>query len=405
MMNIFKQYKGLRKEIYILAFGKVVTSLGSMVWPMLTLILSNKLNMSASDTATALLVMNVIQIPCLMFAGYLADHYNKRNIIIICDLITVISYFIISLLDITMNTVVLFFIAGLFAMMEHPAYDALIADLSSSQDRERAFSLSYLSYNLGLVLAPTIGGLLFADHLQLSFFIDGFSTLLSTVLIFFFIKDVQPIIDEKENHYEKSENNSLWQVIKVRHIIIFYLICYMVIELIYSQYLFLLPLNLEQLYGENGAMFYGMLTSVNAFIVVAGTPILTTLLKKVKDVDKIVCSVILFAVGLSMYIFIQGNIPFYFVSIIIFTIGEDINALGHQPYLTKRIPSSHRARIFSLQRTLGAIFVAIMQKGIGMLIDIHTMEYMWTLVSIIAVIGIVMIMILRYFDKKEYDFK
>ena len=47
-MKIMEQYLGLKKEIYILTFGKVVTCLGAMVWPMMTLILSNKLKMDAS---------------------------------------------------------------------------------------------------------------------------------------------------------------------------------------------------------------------------------------------------------------------------------------------------------------------------------------------------------------------
>lgn len=402
-MNLIKQYQGLRKEIYILAFGKVVTCLGSMVWPMMTLILSNKLGMSASNTATLLLVMNIIQIPCVMFAGYLADHYNKRNIIIICDLITVFCYLAISIMDMTMNTVILFFIAGLFAMMEHPAYDALIADLSYSKDRERAYSLTYLATNFGMILSPMIGGLLFAEHLKLSFFIDGSSTFISTILIFLFIKDVTPLLEDSSESKEVTVKNNLFEILKGHHIIIFYLMCYIVIEFIYSQYLFLLPLNLERLYGNQGAMYYGMITSVNAVIVVAGIPILTMILKKVKDIDKILMSTVLFAIGLSMYIFIQGKVPFYFVSVIIFTIGEDINALGQQPYLTKRIPASHRGRIFSLQRTASAIFVAIAQKGIGVLIDNHSMNYMWILVSIISLIGIIMVGILRYLDKKEYS--
>ena len=41
--NIINQYKGLRKEIYILTFGKEIVCLGAMIAPLLILILSNKL--------------------------------------------------------------------------------------------------------------------------------------------------------------------------------------------------------------------------------------------------------------------------------------------------------------------------------------------------------------------------
>ena len=44
-MNIFSQYKGLRKENYILFIGRIVTNLGSMVWPVLTLILNQKMGL------------------------------------------------------------------------------------------------------------------------------------------------------------------------------------------------------------------------------------------------------------------------------------------------------------------------------------------------------------------------
>ena len=42
-INIISQYKGLRRENYILCFGRLVTAMGAMVRPMLTMILSQKL--------------------------------------------------------------------------------------------------------------------------------------------------------------------------------------------------------------------------------------------------------------------------------------------------------------------------------------------------------------------------
>ena len=43
MKKIFSMYAGLRREIYILCFGRFVTAMGSLIWPMLTLILKSKL--------------------------------------------------------------------------------------------------------------------------------------------------------------------------------------------------------------------------------------------------------------------------------------------------------------------------------------------------------------------------
>ena len=39
---MLQRYRGLRKEIYVLFYGRVVTSMGAMIWPMMTLILTNR---------------------------------------------------------------------------------------------------------------------------------------------------------------------------------------------------------------------------------------------------------------------------------------------------------------------------------------------------------------------------
>ena len=50
---MLEQYRGLRKENYVLAFGRLVTGLGSMIWPMMTLILSQKMEHPAYNALTA----------------------------------------------------------------------------------------------------------------------------------------------------------------------------------------------------------------------------------------------------------------------------------------------------------------------------------------------------------------
>ena len=49
--KLFREYKGLRRENYILFFGRLMTNLGAMIWPVLTMILDQKLGMSAEKIA------------------------------------------------------------------------------------------------------------------------------------------------------------------------------------------------------------------------------------------------------------------------------------------------------------------------------------------------------------------
>ena len=143
-MKYIRQYMGMRKELYVLFWGRVVTNMGALIWPMMTLILKNKLGYSATKIAAILMILGFVQLPFTLLGGKLADRFNKRNLIIVCDLVTVVSYFVCAFMPMSEKLVPILALAAIFAQMEWPSYDALVADLSSAEDRERAYSLSYL---------------------------------------------------------------------------------------------------------------------------------------------------------------------------------------------------------------------------------------------------------------------
>lgn len=299
--GMFSQYAGLRRELYVLFWGKAATNMGAMIWPMLTLILSNKLGLEAKEIAAITISLGVIQFPVNLIGGKLADHCNKRNLIICCDLVTVVCYLLAACVPVSMHQIFLFFTASLFQTVENPSYDALVADLSSSKDRERAYSLIYLGLNLGLILAPTIGGMLFENHLNLAFVIDGLTTLSSTILIFLFIKDITPDKSNKSSVYEEAkEKNSTWSILWNQKIILLFFLAWAIYNFIYAQFNFLIPLNLEELYDARGAVYFGFLTSLNGLVVIIGTPLLTKYTKNLPDTSKLIAGTSLVTLGLSM---------------------------------------------------------------------------------------------------------
>ncbi|MEA4912687.1 MAG: MFS transporter [Oscillospiraceae bacterium] len=404
LFNMFKMYKGLRREIYILFYGRIVTNMGSLIWPMLTLILTNKLGMSASQVASLLLVMSLVQLPFALLGGKLADRFNKRNIIIVCDLVTVACYILCFFIEISMTLVLLFFIGGLFATLEHPAYDALVADLSTAAERERAYSLSYLGANLGLVLAPTLGGLLFENHLSLAFLITGVSTLSSTILIFFLIKDVTRSRDTSPGSYEldAAQGASTLSVLRERPVILLFFACAALSSLVYSQFNFLIPINMERLYAAQGAVLFGTLTSLNCIVVVLGTPLITARFAHIREAGKIIIGEALIGASLAMYIFIQGCVPLYYVSMLIFTVGEIFATLGKQPYIMKRIPATHRGRVASLNLIIATGFQVTAQKFVGVLADTRELRFVWCVIALLGAASVLLCALLRRADRKEY---
>lgn len=402
---MFNQYRGLRKELYVLFIGRVMTNFGSMIMPMLTLILNKKLGMNASEVADYLLVFSLISIPALLLAGKLSDRFNKRNIIIVCDIISVCCYIICGIKPLNISSIIILEIAAIFQTIEGPAYDTLVADLTLPKDRERAYSLNYLGVNLGLVLSPTIGGLLFNNYLWLAFIINGVSILFSTVLIFFLIKDISREESEEDtNEYENeldNKTNSLSFILsnKVLMVYIFALIFH---EVVYYQFNYLMPLDLATVHGENGSVFYGSLTSLNCIVVVLFTASLTRMFVSIKEASKLNIGHIFTLLGVLIFSVFVNSIVSSYIAMFVFTIGEIITSIGLSPFLSKRIPANYRGRITSILSVMSSASVALCTKYIGVVYDSSGSSSAWKVVYIAGIIALIMYLIVQKLDKKYY---
>ncbi len=405
-MKLINQYKGLRKELYYLFIGRVITAMGSFVMPMLILILKRKLGFSPSEITIILTVFAAISLPATIIGGKLTDFIGRKKIIIIFDLITVAMFIISGLIPISFTTVILIMLGAFFAQIEAPAYDALIADFSLPKDREKAYSLGYLGWNLGFVLGPTLGGFLFEDHLGLSFIINGIATLATTIIIIFFIHEKNAISSADQQNelseYEKGEKKvSIINVLKKNKTIFYVLIVGSIAGAVYSAMTIMLPMAMEEVYLENGATYYGLASSFNGLVVIIFTPILTILIRRWKELSKMGLGVILFSLGLAFF-FLINDLPFVFIGMFVFTIGEIVNTLGSSPYMTKRIPASHRGRIFSTRTIIAGLIGSISQLAIGFLLEKYTYNNVFIIYIVLGLICGVIYWLLIKKDKGEY---
>ena len=138
-----------------------------------------------------------------------------------------------------------------------------------------------------LFRSPTIAGFLFENYLGLAFIITGIATFSSTLLIILFVKQLRVEKKKVSEYEEKRENEHVFKILWERRPILIYALVAGFGGLVYAQFNYLLPLNMETLYGAKGAAIFGMLTSTNALVVIIATPIITTFAGRIIDVRKI----------------------------------------------------------------------------------------------------------------------
>ncbi len=404
MKKLLNQYRGLRREVYVLFFGRIVTNLGSMVWPVMTLILSQKLGLSASEISLYMLGSSILMLPASLVGGKLADRFNKKRLIVICDIVSILCFLASAAVPLGLVTVILFVTASVFQSVEYPSYDALFADLSTTKDRERAYSLDYLGGNLGLVLSPTIAGLLFKDYLWLSFLISGISIALSTVLIAVLVKDITPVEDESEEaeYQESKEGASIFRVLKENPLLLLFLVTGALYYGAYGQYNFIMPLDMAAVHGDDGAVIFGTVSSLNCILVVLFTPIITKVFSKVRDTGKILVGRLLVLGGYLIFLLLLGFIPGYYIAMLVFTWGEIFTTISEGPYMTTRIPASHRGRFNGLMSVVCTVIIGAIDLSVGQLYDRQGPTWTWILILGITLLSAALAVVLIFRDRKAY---
>ena len=403
-MKLLDQYRGLRREIYILFFGGIVTNLGGMIWPVMTMILSRKLGFSAEEISYFFVGTSLIMLPASLFGGRLADRLNKKWMIVVCDGISIVCYFISASIPTGIGSILLIVLAAIFQNIEGPAYDALIADLSATKDRERAYSLMYLGHNLGLVLSPTIAGLLFANYLWLSFLINGVSIALSTILIAVLIRDVTPVEDtgEEAAYQEKMDGASVFRVLRENPLLLLYLLCGTLYSAAYGEYNFIMPLDMTAVHGDTGAVIFGTVSSLNCITVVLFTPILTKLFARMRDTGKMITGRMLIFGGYLTFLLLLGHVPGYYLAMLIFTWGEIFSTVAEGPYVSTRIPASHRGRINALMGVAYTVVVGVVDIVVGRMYDRAGSTRTWMLILAVTLVSAGLAVVLKTLDKKAY---
>ena len=399
MKQLITQYGGLKKEIYILFIGKLVTAMGSFVWPMLTFFLTTKLGLSDGVSTLMIATASVVSFPAALLGGKLADRFSRKWIIIVFDCLTVSLYLLAAVLPLTIGTAILLFLAGLFQTIESPAYDALNADYSTSAQREKAYSLSYLGFNLGYIVGASVAGILFEKFVRLAFCINGITVFVSTVLILLFVHKKNAISQNAESsseHYSVyeqpvDEKTPVMQILRQRPVLIGMLLIGCIASMPSNLVGILLPLQLKESLGEAGATLYGYLNSLNGFVVIVFTPVLTVLLKRFTEIPKTILGLALFIAGVALFSW-NAAVIVLFAGMFVFTLGEVITVLGSNPYASRRIPASHRGRVGGISSVVHSVFSSITQYLISFMLIATNSNYrlIWTVFIIcgLAAVGL-----------------
>ncbi|XWO13910.1 Transmembrane secretion effector [Candidatus Hepatincola sp. Pdp] len=170
-----------------------------------------------SNSMASLLRFTILfpQLLLALIAGVIVDIFNRKNMMLACDMCQGIIYFIIFILSYTnliSFSILVFciFVSGIFSTFFQVAYSSFIPDIITKQnDIKAANSKLYISESMALILGPMISGLVISYIGFSSFFIvNAFTYFVS----FAFVVFIRNYLSHKTRYKEELKNINLKKI-------------------------------------------------------------------------------------------------------------------------------------------------------------------------------------------------
>jgi MFS family permease len=213
--KIMKSNSLLKNKPYVyLISSQVVSSVGDWL-DLLALfaLVALKWNASPMEMTYLMLCFTVPMIVFGVFAGVLADRYDRKKIMIISDIIRAVVVVGVVFSSSIWVVYLLIFVKSSFGALFSPAKNGVIKEVVPDQQMQQAVAISAMIDNGSKIVGPMISGLLVASAgVYWAFYLDAGSFLLSALLLLGVRSRV--LIHSEKAEESSRENQSFFKGVK-----------------------------------------------------------------------------------------------------------------------------------------------------------------------------------------------
>jgi DHA3 family macrolide efflux protein-like MFS transporter len=360
---------------------------------------------SATSFAIVLICSILPRVILAPFAGYAADKYSKKTIIIvaqICSVVAVAGLLAVSL-TIGLSLIAIYLteiVLSITSLFSGVTFSSSIANLVDSERIQKAMSFNQMSISLAAIGGPAVGGLLFGlVSINMFLIINMVSYIIAVVLEstmdfkLFSTRTTEEVTEKKETMLQNMKAGINY--VKQHRILVVIVWVALVINFFFGAftvgYAFILVDGLEVQSAHfgitEGALAVGMLV----------TSIFLSTRKEVKFPLVVVKRGILVMGALMALVtfplLIQlpyiGVVSFYIV--LMFTFGVSLIFINTPigVMMQKRIDEEYRGRVFGLLETMSMSLMPLAMVLFGFLYDIVPAQYVLLGSSIILLIAVI----------------
>lgn len=345
-----------RTTINVLAFGSFVRDLGQyIIWVIMSIYLNETRGVGYLGVGLVFLIGGLITIPVSIYGGNLLDRIGRRKMAVLMPWILVGMYaalfFLIRDSYSTLLIEILFISVTPIQSIQYIAFDSIVSDVTSAEERVNAFGLMRIAANVGIGVGLVGGGLLSELNFSVVFLLPVFASVIEGSLYYWKVPETaKHVIQPSQASREKIP---LLMPFRDR---LFITISVMVAFGWFVTGMFespLTPLYLTSV-GSYPNIAVTVLFAVNTAVVIFGQMPLNRLLAKFRDSTRIVLGICLFAAGYAIFA-ITLNYLILVAAVVILTTGENIGAPASTALITKIAPEESRGTYLGSYSALGSL--------------------------------------------------
>ncbi|MES2796814.1 MAG: MFS transporter [Bacteroidota bacterium] len=208
-VNYFKTaYGGLSKPIWLLSAAMFINRSGTMVFPFLSLYLTQYLHFSIADTGIILIIYGLGAVTGNYMGGFLTDRFGHYLVQVLALIFAGIMLLVVMFLTNFYSIAIGLFIFTAFGDTFRPANQTAIAMYSHAENRTRAYTMNRLAINFGWAIGAGLGGILAYKNYQLLFLVDGITCILAGIFLMFFLKPSKQKFKQEQVNLPDAELKS-----------------------------------------------------------------------------------------------------------------------------------------------------------------------------------------------------
>jgi len=363
---------------------------GFMLYPFFALYLTQKFDIGMSTVGIIFAVFSVTGMVGSALGGALADRMGRKTVIIaslVLSSLSALGMGFAPTIGIFLGVVV---IVGTLSSIGHPAHEAVVADLLPPDKRAEGYGIIRVVFNIAVIIAPPIAGLLIANSYLTLFVVDAVISIISATIVIFFLPETKP---QAHAHAKPESMKQTFagygRVFRDTPFVAFIGVTVMM-TLVYMNMNSTLGVFLRDQHGLPG-LNYGLLLSINAIMVVFMQFWVTRRLEKFKPMLMMAAGSLLYAIGFTMYGFVQGFVLFV-AAMVVITIGEMVVSPFQQSVVASFAPEDMRGRYMAVSGLSWSISFTVGPYFAGLILESANPNLLWMtcgFIGLLATLGFV----------------